>query len=248
MHAYGQDLAYIHHAGFGDFARSAAPGLLSILRRSGIYGGLVVDLGCGSGIWAGELLKAGYEVSGIDLSQAMIRLARRQTPGAVFRTGSLFRTKLPPCAAVTSIGECINYCFDRSNSRRRLARFFRRVYEALSPGGMFIFDIVEPGQLSSGASRRIFRQGEDWAVFAETTANHSEGTLTRRITAFRRTEKLYRRSEEIHRLRLYRSRDVASDLARAGFQVRILCGYGRFRLPAAHAVIVARKPSSRFSK
>ena len=52
---YGEDLAYIHDVGFGDFALGAAPGMLEILRRSGIRGALVVDLGCGSGLWAREL-------------------------------------------------------------------------------------------------------------------------------------------------------------------------------------------------
>jgi hypothetical protein len=33
---YGEDLAYIHDAGFGEFALGAAPGMLEILRRSGL--------------------------------------------------------------------------------------------------------------------------------------------------------------------------------------------------------------------
>ena len=47
---YREDLAYIHDAGFGALARSAAPVLLEDLRRRGVDGGLVIDLGCGSGI------------------------------------------------------------------------------------------------------------------------------------------------------------------------------------------------------
>src|SRR5262245_10750186 len=49
---YGADLAYIHHAGFADFAVNAAPWLRAELTRGGIRKGLVVDLGCGSGVWA----------------------------------------------------------------------------------------------------------------------------------------------------------------------------------------------------
>ena len=242
MQGYQEDLAYIHNAGFGDFALKAAPGLLGILRRCRIASGQVVDLGCGSGIWARELMRSGYQVLGIDLSASMIQLARRHAPGARFRTGSLLRVRLPRCRAVTSMGECVNYCFDRANSRAHLKRFFRRVYQALDPGGAFVFDIVEPGQLPHGASRRIYRQGTDWAVFSETTEDRRRNMLTRRITAFRRHGKLYRRSEETHRLRLYRSSELAGDLSRTGFQVRIQHGYGRFRLSLGHAVIVARKP------
>jgi hypothetical protein len=47
---YGADLASIHDAGFGDFAHEAAPWLPALLRRRGIAGGRVGDLGCGSGI------------------------------------------------------------------------------------------------------------------------------------------------------------------------------------------------------
>ena len=52
---YERDLAEIQHRGFGDFAASAAPGLLGLLREAKIERGTVVDLGCGSGIWLREL-------------------------------------------------------------------------------------------------------------------------------------------------------------------------------------------------
>jgi len=84
MAGYKDDLAYIHDVGFGDFAKKAAPGLLKILRRSGITKGLVVDLGCGSGIWAHELGEAGYKVLGVDISAAMLKLARKKVPQARF--------------------------------------------------------------------------------------------------------------------------------------------------------------------
>jgi 2-polyprenyl-3-methyl-5-hydroxy-6-metoxy-1,4-benzoquinol methylase len=62
--AYQNDLAYIHDTGFGEFARGSAPGLLQLFQQNGIIEGLVVDLGCGSGIWARALADAGYEVVG----------------------------------------------------------------------------------------------------------------------------------------------------------------------------------------
>jgi hypothetical protein len=52
---YRKDLAYIHDVGFRDYALKSAPGILEILRRNKIIDGLVVDLGCGSGLWAQEL-------------------------------------------------------------------------------------------------------------------------------------------------------------------------------------------------
>jgi SAM-dependent methyltransferase len=143
---YGEDLAYIHDVGFGDFALGSAPGMLEILGRSGIRGGLVVDLGCGSGLWARELARAGYSVLGIDISEAMISIARSRVPEAEFRVASVFDAEIPPCEAVTSVGEVFNYLFDPHNDTQTLARLFQRVYEALAPGGLFLFDVAEPGQ------------------------------------------------------------------------------------------------------
>ncbi|HZM85247.1 MAG TPA: class I SAM-dependent methyltransferase, partial [Blastocatellia bacterium] len=85
MEAYKDDLAYIHDVGFGDFARNSARGLLEILREAGITSGLVVDLGCGSGLWARELVDAGYDVFGIDISAPMIDIARRRVPQGKFQ-------------------------------------------------------------------------------------------------------------------------------------------------------------------
>ncbi len=60
---YKEDLAFIHDTGHSDFALKSAPGILDILRRNEIRDGLVVDLGCGSGLWAEQLVKAGYQGS-----------------------------------------------------------------------------------------------------------------------------------------------------------------------------------------
>src|SRR6266849_5609861 len=98
--AYENDLAYIHDVGFSDFAKNSAPGLLEMLRQNGITGGLVVDLGCGSGLWARELSQAGYDVLGIDISPAMIEMARNRVPDGEFRQTSLLKADLPRCVAV----------------------------------------------------------------------------------------------------------------------------------------------------
>jgi SAM-dependent methyltransferase len=200
MNAYNTNLAYIHDVGFGEFAKTSAPALLDILRRNGIASGLVVDLGCGSGIWARELSKAGYDVLGIDISSAMIEIAQQQVPTAEFRVRSLLKMRLPRCVAVTSLGECLNYLFDRSNSLSQLRKLFRRVYDALEPGGIFIFDIAEPG--CGKGPRQKHREGKDWAVLVEVDEDTRTNRLTRRITSFRKEGDFYRRDQEIHQLRL----------------------------------------------
>lgn len=241
VQGYGDDLAYIHDAGFRDYALNAAPGLLHILRRRGITGGLIVDLGCGSGRWALVLNRAGYQVLGVDQSRAMIRLARRIAPGSRFQVASLLSVRLPACDGVTAIGECVNYCFDERNSRKALQRFFERVYRALRPGGVFVFDIAEPSRLPQRALQKNWLEGPDWAVLVSISGDREHNILRREITCFRKLGKLYRRREETHTLRLYGAADVIDDLTRCGFHARKLAAYGRFRLPYGIAGILAVK-------
>jgi len=242
MIAYDADLAYIHDTGFTRFVNRAAPGILRLLRQKGIRQGLVVDAGCGSGVWARILTEHGYDALGIDISRAMIRLARRHAPAATFRVGSFLDAELPYCDAVTSIGECVNYAFDPQSGIASLARFFRRVFAALRPGGVFVFDIVEPGQVPNGQVQTRCLEGPDWAILLEVQEGRKPRMLERRIVSFRRVGSLYRRTEETHRLHLYTGGQLLAELGRAGFEAEVLNGYGRFRLAPAHAVLVARRP------
>ncbi len=239
-YGYQEDLAYIHDVGFGTFASQSAPGLLQILQQKGIENGLVVDLGCGSGIWAKALTQAGYDVLGVDISAAMLDLARAKAPKAEFQQYSLLRFNLPTCDAVTSIGECLNYQFDE-HGLGDIQELFARIYESLQPGGIFIFDILEPGSLSSTNPQKTYNQGEDWAILLEKTENSQDNTLTRKMTIFRQVGNLYRRSEETHTVKLYKGSEIAKQLRQVGFRVRIIRGYGELRFRQALVGFIATK-------
>jgi SAM-dependent methyltransferase len=239
--AYRDDLAYIHDAGFGSIAREAASVLLDELRRRGVLRGLVIDLGCGSGILSRAVSDAGYDVLGIDLSPAMVALARRRVPRGQFRVESLLTAELPPCVAVAAVGECISYLFDDRNTNNKLGMVFRRIHAALVPGGLFLFDVVEPGRVPGPEPRRAFFEGEDWAVLVTSAEDRSRGMLTRRITSFRKFGDLYRRDQEVHRQRLMTRSELSAPLRSMGFRVRIVRGYGPLRFGPGHVGFIARK-------
>jgi SAM-dependent methyltransferase len=242
---YQEDLAFIHDVGYGEFARKAAPGILDIFSRAGIRDGMVVDLGCGSGLWAEQLVGRGYDVLGIDISEAMIQLARRRAPRAEFRVASLFQADIPPCRAVTSLGECISYLFDTSNDDRKLRQLCRRVYKALAPGGVFVFDVMESGARGRASAAKTFSEGGGWVTLVERHEDRERRTLTRRITTFREAGGLYRRADETHRVRLYDASAVAAELRRAGFRVRVTRRYGDYALLKARVAFIARKAKAK---
>lgn len=238
---YDTDLAHIHDRGYGGFARGSAPGLLAHLRDSGIHDGRIVDLGCGSGIWARELVNAGYQVLGVDLSAAMIEIARQRVPEAEFRVGSFLQTPIPPCRAVTALGEVFNYLFDAENSLRSLRMVCQQVLDALSPGGLLIFDVAEPGRCRGRT--QAFAEGEDWTCLVEYQHDETNQQLTRRIVSFRKLGDTYRRHEESHRQQLFEEQSVVPMLQKVGFHVRAVRSYGDYSLPDSVIGFVGRKPS-----
>lgn len=237
---YDRDLAYIHDSGFGAFARNAGEAVLTMLQNAGIREGTVVDLGCGSGIWAERLVRAGYAACGIDISPDMIALARRRAPRARFEYASLLRAELPRCSAVTAMGECINYLFDRRSGAAAIPGLFRRVHDALKPGGMFILDVAASGRACGPPVKLV--EGADWLALSMSREDVRTKVLTRRIVAFRRVGRLHRRSDEVHRLRLYKPEEIVRWLRAAGFRVRARRGYGSERLPGEWYVFIAAKP------
>lgn len=239
---YKEDLAYIHDVGFSDWAIASAPELLKILNCHHLQDGLIVDLGCGSGLSAREFVNVGYRVLGIDISEAMLEIARKRVPNAEFRCESIFDAALPACHAVTAIGECLNYLFDVKNDRPMRFQLFQRIYKALIPGGIFIFDIAEPGQVEPGIPTQSFTEGENWIVLVEKNENREQKILTRRIITFRNVGEFYRRDEEVHHQRLYDPAEIAKELEQVGFQVQISRSYGQYTLPKARSAWIASKP------
>jgi hypothetical protein len=86
VNAYRDDLAYIHDAGFDNLARHAAAVLLDSLQQRGIDRGLVIDLGCGSGILA-QVLAAAGEVGGHNRPLAVFSLQSGEKERATGREG-----------------------------------------------------------------------------------------------------------------------------------------------------------------
>jgi SAM-dependent methyltransferase len=240
--AYCEDLAYVHDAGFGMVADAAGRELVTRLHSCGISQGLVVDLGCGSGILSEHVATAGFRVHGIDLSPAMIHMAQRRVPAGSFHVQSLLTANLPRCVAVAAVGECFNFLFDNTNTPDLVHDVLRRIHNSLEPGGILVFDMAGPGRVPAPGMTRNFFEGQGWAVLV--ASEEDRGTLTRHITTFRETATgYYRRTVETHRLQLLPSTLVESWLKDIGFQHEVGDSYGTFRLRPGWTSYWAQKPS-----
>ena len=85
------------------YVRAALALLAEKVRLAG--GGSVADVGCGPGHVTAHLRGLGLDAFGIDLSPAMVDVARREHPGVRFEVGSMTELELPDA----SVGGLLAY-------------------------------------------------------------------------------------------------------------------------------------------
>lgn len=110
--------------------------------------GQVLDLACGTGKVGSELRRRGYSVVGVDLSEPMARQCAGQQPPLPVAVMDATRLGLRPQSLdlVVCLYDSLNYVLEPEGLRE----CFRRVWAALVPGGLFIFDLNTTRALREG--------------------------------------------------------------------------------------------------
>ena len=98
----------------------------------------LLDLGCGGG-HNDYTLKRHFEVTGIDTSVAMLKLARHLNPEATYSVGDMRTVRLGKTFDAVTIFDSINYML----TPEELRAAFVTAFEHLAPGGVFLTIVEE---------------------------------------------------------------------------------------------------------
>jgi SAM-dependent methyltransferase len=236
---YRADLALVHDRGFGFHADACAPGILRLLAPVGERGGLVLELGCGSGALTRHLVAGGHRVVATDASPAMVERTRANVPGVDdVRVVVLPDDPLPQADAVVSVGHVLNYLPDEPSIERALTA----AAAALRAGGVLALDLCD---LRWGQARKdapaYARVEDDWAIVTEFELP-SPDRFVRRITTFvRRDDGSWQRDDERHVNVLLDTTRVVGVLAGAGVRATVRPGFGDERLPEGLVAVVGHR-------
>jgi SAM-dependent methyltransferase len=237
---YRRDLALVHHRGFGFHADACAPGIVALLQPVRDRHGLVVEVGCGSGLLTRHLLDAGHRVVATDASPAMLELTRRVAPDAEdVRRLVLPDDPIPAADAVVSVGHAVNYLPDEAAIDRALVA----IAHAVRPGGVLAIDVCD---LEWGEARRDLpahgRVGDDWAIITE-FAVPARNRFVREMTIFvRNDDGSWRRDEERHDNVLIDTTLVPPLLARHGIDADLRAAFGAEELPTGLRAVIGHRP------
>lgn len=116
--------------------------ICSLLSLNGIDGGLLLDLGCGTGSLSFLLEKRGFDIIGADASEDMLAVANEKKYENSSR--ALFLHQSGEELDLYGTVDCAVCCLDTVNhieSAEKLKRVFQKVSLFMNRGGMFIFDI-----------------------------------------------------------------------------------------------------------
>ena len=120
--------------------------LLLWLEKNGINPRTSMDLACGTGILCQILRDHGIEAAGMDFSAGMIDIARSGNPDIHYDVADMI-TYRPSRQfdLVTCTGDALNHI----GALSAVEQIFRNVHGYLSPGGYFVFDILNEHEIST---------------------------------------------------------------------------------------------------
>ena len=189
-----------------------------ILNAEKVHPRTAADLACGTGSVTAILAKMGIPTTGVDMSEDMLTVAQQKTmeltPRPFFSCQRLERLRLP---RAVDLAVCALDSLDYITEPEKCREAIRRVYKALNPGGIFIFDVNTPEKLRAMDGQVFLDEDDDvycvWrGEFDEQTNICSYG-----MDLFQRQGKLWSRSFEEHREYAYSAETLTDYLKQAGF-------------------------------
>lgn len=113
--------------------------LLPALRECGLVEGRLLDIACGTGKSFTPMIDRGWEVTAVDLSQAMLDHARRKTGerASLLCHDMRWLPRLGQFDLVWCLDDAINYLVDRDELRAT----FAAAADNLAVHGLYLFDV-----------------------------------------------------------------------------------------------------------
>jgi SAM-dependent methyltransferase len=236
---YRSDLALVHHRGFGFHADGCAPDLIELLAPIRARDGLVLEIGCGSGLLTRYLVDAGFRVLATDASPAMLDLARETAPGAAgFARLTLPDDPVPDADAIVGIGHPLCYLPSLDAIERALVAMAR----ALRPGGILATDLEDFEWAEARAEQEVnARVGDDWAIITFFSSPARDAFVRDMTTFVRNDDGTWRRGHERHDNVLLDVRAVPALLEGEGIDAVAEPTFGRWPLPVGLYAVIGQK-------
>lgn len=189
-----------------------------ILAREGLRPRTAVDLACGTGSVAILFARQGLQVTGVDMAADMLTVACQKAEEMenrpLFVCQALQQLCLPRGVdlAVCAL-DSLDYITDPADCKEAI----RRVYKALNPGGIFIFDVNTPEKLRAMDGQVFLDEDDDVYCVWRGEFDRQTNICSYGMDLFQRDGEAWYRSFEEHREYAYSQGQLTDYLKAAGF-------------------------------
>ena len=198
--------------------RAAVDFYFEILKKENVQPKSAADLACGTGSVTVLLAQRGIPVTGVDLSEEMLTVAQQKAQGLavppVFVRQNLRELHLP---WGVDLAVCALDSLDYITNPADCEAAIRRVYKALNPGGIFIFDVNTPEKLRAMDGQVFLDEDDDVYCVWRGEFNAQTNICTYGMDLFQREGRMWRRSFEEHSEYAYSREQLTGYLKAAGF-------------------------------
>ena len=218
-----------------------------ILLENNIDGGLMLELGCGTGTITEAFAKLGYDMIGVDISEEMLEIAmdkaRKNQSNSLYLLQDMREFELyGTVKAVISLCDSMNYLLEEED----IIEVVRLVNNYLDPKGLFIFDLKTDYYYKNVMGNRIFGDNKENGSFIwDNYYFEDEKVNEYGLTIFSKLENgLYEKSEEIHHQRAYELEEIKSMIEAGGMEFVAAYGEGTKDIPTKETnrmYIIARE-------
>ncbi len=192
-----------------------------LLSLCGITGGILLDLGCGTGSMSIEMAKRGFDVIGVDSSVGMLNEARRKC----FESGKdilLLNQNMQEIDLFGTVDAaiCVLDGINHLPSFDEVKRTFEKVSLFMNPGGIFAFDVNTLFKHEKILADNAFIYELDGMFCTwQNSFNQGDGSVDIDLDFFEEEDGVYYRSSESFTERAYELDEIKQWLEDAGFEI-----------------------------
>ena len=189
-----------------------------IMEEEGVHPRSAVDLACGTGSVTQLLARQGIPTIGVDLSEDMLTQAQLKTADMDnpprFICQSLDKLKL---YKAVDLAVCALDSLDYITDPRQCRQAIHRIFRALNPGGLFIFDVNTPEKLRAMDGQVFLDEDDDVYCIWRGEFDQETNICSYGMDLFQRRGTVWTRSFEEHREYAYSQAQLTGYLKAAGF-------------------------------
>lgn len=192
----------------------------------------LLDLGCGTGTLSLLLSKAGFEVTGVDLSEEMLAIAHAKEGSesiAYFQQNMTELELRQTFDVVVIFCDVLNYL----RTEEEIGETLRRVHNHLTDGGLLMFDVHSVYKMEHLFNDQVYASSdEDVAYIWQCISGDEPLSVFHELSFFIKNKRAsYTRFDEVHYQKTYSIDQYKQILKETGFELTDISGGFSFGAP-----------------